>query len=108
MSVMDTDASLIDSPLIPDPDADQELGTEAEALSDDDLRGSRLLLDRRRVEPIEIEGTAAGLVQLACTFQPADGARFVSAQFLLRFKTPAGLRIVDLAPHVIDDPNPVE
>ncbi|HET7436905.1 MAG TPA: hypothetical protein VFN10_19510 [Thermoanaerobaculia bacterium] len=99
---------MIDTVLTPDPDADQELGADVEALTDNDVRGSRLLLVRRGVESIEIDGKPAGLVQLACTFQPADGARFASAQFRLRFKTPEGLRIIDLAPRVIDDPHPVE
>src|SRR6476646_5897527 len=106
---METPDALIDSPLIPDPDADHELGlADAEAITDEDLRGSRLLLVRRAVEPIDIDGAPAGLVQLVCTFQPADGARFASAQFLLRLKTPTGIRIIDLAPRAIDDPNPVE
>jgi hypothetical protein len=106
---MDEEVALIDTPLVADPDADQELGAaEAEAIADEDLRGSRLLLVRRAAEPIDVEGTPGGLVQLVCTFQPADGTRFASAQFRLRFKTPGGIRIIDLAPHVIDDPNPVE
>lgn len=105
---MNADELLIDSALIPDSDADQELGADVEALSDADLQGSRLLVVRRGVEPIDVDGTPAGLVQLACSFQPADGARFASAQFRLRFRTPDGVRILDLAPRVIDDPNPVE
>jgi hypothetical protein len=100
---------LIDEPLVPDPDADEELGsTDIEAVADEDLKGSRLLLVRRAIEPIDLEGISGGIVQLACTFQPAAGARFTFAQFLLRFATPAGVRIIDLAPRKMDDTNPVE
>jgi len=105
---MDADDLLIDSSLVPDADADQEMGADAEVLTDDDVRGSRLLLVRRGVEAIDVDGNPAGLVQFACTFQPAEGARFASAQFRLRFTTPSGLRIIDVAPRVVDDPHPVE
>src|SRR4051794_15578353 len=100
---------LIDQPLVPDPDADEEMGsTDVEAVADADLRGSRLLLVRRAIEPIDLEGTpGGGVLQLACTFQPAAGARFTFAQFLLRLATPEGLRIIDLAPRSVDDTNPV-
>ncbi|MBI1925128.1 hypothetical protein HYR99_12880 [Candidatus Poribacteria bacterium] len=100
---------LIDSPLVPDPDADEEMGsTDVEALADEDLKGSRLLLVRRAIEPIDLEGIPGGVLQLACTFQPGQGTRFTSAQFRLRLVTPDGIRIIDLAPRSLDDPNPVE
>lgn len=106
---MSSETALIDAPLVPDPDADEELGpTDVEAIADEDLRGSRLLLVRRAIEPIDLEGTAGGVVQLVCTFQPAVGTRFTSAQFRLRLVTPDGLKIIDLAPRSVDDPNPVE
>lgn len=109
MTTNEEETLLIDAPLVPDPDADEELGsTDVEAIADEDLRGSRLLLVRRASEPIDLEGTPGGLVQLACTFQPGQGTRFTSAQFRLRLVTPDGIRIVDLAPRSLDDPNPVE
>ena len=107
MSVEET--LLADVPLIGDPNAADELGgTDIEAIADEDLKGSRLLLVKRVVEPIDLEGTSGGIVQLVSTFQPAAGARFSSAQFRLRLVTPAGLRIIDLAPRVLDDTRPVE
>ncbi len=100
---------LLDAPFVPDPDADQELGpADLEAIADEDLKGSRLLLVRRAIEPMDLEGTPAGVVQLACTFQPAEGTRFTSAQFRLRLESPAGIRIIDLAPRNEPDANPVE
>lgn len=100
---------LIDVPLVPDPDADEELGpTDIETIADEDLKGSRLLLTRRAIEPIDLEGAPGGVVQLVCTFQPSQGTRFTSAQFRLRLVTPDGIRIIDLAPRSLDDPNPVE
>jgi hypothetical protein len=94
---------------VPDPDADGELGVaDVAAIADEDLKGSRLLLVRRAIAPIDLDGTSGGVIQLACTFQPAEGLRFTSAQFRLRFMTPPGIRIIDLAPRSLDDPNPVE
>jgi len=103
------DTLLIDAPLIPDPDAEEELGpTDIAAIADEDLQGSRLLLVRRAIEPIDLEGTAGGIVQIVCTFQPAQGTRFTSAQFRLRLVTPEGIKIIDLVPRFIEDPHPVE
>ena len=103
------DTLLIDAPFVPDLDAEEEMGpTDVTAIADEDLKGSRLLLVRRAVESIDLEGTPGGVVQLACTFQPAQGTRFTSAQFRLRLITPAGIKIVDLAPRVLEDPSPVE
>jgi hypothetical protein len=103
------DELLIDAPLIADPDADEEMGpSDLAAIADEDLKGSRLLVVRRAVEPIDLDGTAGGLVQLACTFQPAERTRFTSAHFRLRVTAPPEARIVDLAPRVIQDSNPVE
>ncbi|MEE9412712.1 MAG: hypothetical protein V3V22_06625 [Methylococcales bacterium] len=101
--------TLIDVPLVPDPDADEEMGgSDIEAIADEDLRGSRLLLVRRTIEPIELEDTMGGVIQLTCTFQPSHQARFTSAQFRLRLVTPDEIRVIDLAPRSLDDPNPVE
>ena len=57
---------------------------DVEALADEDLKGSRLLLVRRAVEAIDLDGTAGGVIQFACTFQSAERGWFVSAQFRLR------------------------
>jgi hypothetical protein len=105
----DRNSLLIDIPLVADPDADEEMGAnDVEAVADEDLAGSRLLLVRRQIEAIDLEGSPAGIVQFACTFQPAANARFTSAQFRLRLSEPAGLKVIDLAPSVLDDPAPVE
>lgn len=105
----DEETMLADVPLVADPNATEELGaTDIEAIADEDLKGSRLLLVRRVVESIDLEGTPGGIVQLVCTFQPAEGARFSSAQFRLRLATPAGLKVIDLEPRVVDDKHPVE
>lgn len=109
MSKAEEETLLIDAPLVPDADADEELGaTDIEAIADEDLKGSRLLLVRRAIEPIDLEGTSGGVVQLACTFQPSHGTRFTSAQFRLRLVTPDGIRIIDLEPRSLNDPNPIE
>jgi hypothetical protein len=100
----DHDEVLIDAPLVPDPDADEEMGpTDIEAIADQDLEGSRLLLVRRAAEPIDLEGTPGGAISFACTFQPADGTRFTSALLLLRLNTPEGVRIIDVAPRDVPD-----
>lgn len=100
---------LLEMPLIPDPDADEEMGpADMDAIADDDIKGSRVLLVRRVIEPIDLQGNAGGVVQFACTFQPADGTRFASAQLSFRFTAPAGIKIIDVAPRNISDPQPVE
>lgn len=99
---------LIDEPLTPDPDADEELGPgDLEAIADEDLKGSRLLLVRRAVEAVELDGAPGGAVQFACTFQPARDARFTWARLLLRLDTPPGVRVIDLAPRVVRENEPV-
>jgi hypothetical protein len=109
MTRQEQEGLLLDAPLVPDPDADEELGaTDIEAIADEDLKGCRLLLVRRAIEPIDLESTPGGVVQLACTFQPSHGMRFICAQLRLRLLTPAGIRIMDLEPRSLDDPNPVE
>jgi hypothetical protein len=98
--------SLIDEPLVPDPDAEAELAPgDAEAIADEDLRGSRLLLVGRAAEAIELDGSTGGAIELACTFQPADGTRFAWARLLLRLTAPDGVKILDVAPReVVDEP----
>jgi hypothetical protein len=98
------DTLLIDAPLIPDPDAMQELSApDIEAIADEDLKGSRLLLVRRGVRSINVGGTPGGAVEFVCTFQPADGTRFVSARLVMHLVTPQGIKIVALAPSVKPD-----
>lgn len=105
----DNDKGLIDLPLVPDSDADEEMGpADMEAIADEDLRGSRLLLTRRTAEPIEIEGQVGGLVEFLCTFQPAYGTRFLWASLTLRFHTPDGIKLIDLAPRAVNDEEPVQ
>lgn len=109
MTLSEDDTLLIDAPLVPDSDADAEMGsTDIEAIADEDLKGSRLLLVRRAIEPIDLEGSSGGVIQLSCTFQPGQRTRFTWAQFRLRLLTPNGVRIIDLAPRNLNDPNPVE
>ncbi|HEX8141477.1 MAG TPA: hypothetical protein VF553_02710 [Pyrinomonadaceae bacterium] len=99
---------LIDEPLAPDPDADEEMGPgDVEAIADEDLKGSRLLLVRRAAEAVDLDGTPGGAVEFACTFQPGRDARFTWARLLLRLNTPAGIHIVDLAPRVVREDEPV-
>lgn len=100
---------LIDAPLIADKDADEELGPGGvEAIADEDIQGSRLLLVKRMTEAVDMDGVRGGLLQFACSFQPADGTRFSSAQLKLRLKTPENMHIIDLAPRKVDDTHPVE
>src|SRR5262245_52765027 len=95
------DEVLLDSELSPDQFADDELaGHDLEPIADEDMRGSRLLLIRRAIESLEVAGSPAGAVQIACTFQPASGCRFTTARISMRFTTPPGLRILDVAPRV--------
>ena len=100
---------LIDIPLVPDPDADEEMGpTDAEAIADEDLQGSRLLLVRRTVKPIQIDGESGGIVEFLCTFQPAFGSRFQWASLTLRLNVPEQIKIIDMAPRSVKDQEPVQ
>lgn len=102
------DAVLVDSTLVPDPDAEEELGADAvAAIADEEIRGCRLLVVRRAVEPIELGGAAGGAVQLGCTFQPAPGLRFTWARLVLRLTGPDGVLIVDVAPRKVPEGEPV-
>lgn len=100
---------LIDAPLEPDPDATEEMGpAEAQAIADEDLKGSRLLLVRRAVEAVDLDGWPGGAVQLTCTFQPADNCRFASARLVLKLTTPAGVRFGDVQPVEVREDEPVK
>lgn len=101
------DEILIDAPLVPDTDADKELGPrDAKAIADEDLQGSRFLLVRRAVEAIDISGTPGGAIKFACTFHAAAGTRFVEARLVLRLTEPPGVSIHDLAPREVRESEP--
>jgi hypothetical protein len=92
---------LLDLPLAPDPDAEQEMGPgEAETITDEEARDCRLLLVRRAAEPAQLKGATGGVVALQCVFHPASGARFTRARLSLRLTAPADARIVDLQPRL--------
>lgn len=100
---------LIDAPLLADADADEELGPgDATPIADEDLRGSRLLLAKKSVTPIQIDGQSGGLIKLSCTFQPAYNTRFTWARLRILLQTPEDIHIVDLAPQEIQDSQPVK
>ncbi|HYR11930.1 MAG TPA: hypothetical protein VEQ60_29370 [Longimicrobium sp.] len=103
------DEVLVDAPLVADPDAGQELSPDdPQTLGDEDLKGSRLLVVRRGAWGRELASGAYGVVQIACTFQPAEGARFTWARIALRLEAPPGVRILDLAPRVAPEGEPVK
>lgn len=95
---------LLNAPLVPDPDAGRELGsTEVQSIADKDIEGCRLLLTRRGVKRIDLDGRPGGAVEFGCAFQPADGARFVFAMLKLKLEDPAGLTFLDVAPESVSD-----
>jgi hypothetical protein len=109
MPANDEQNVLLDAPLVPDPYAAEEMGpADAEAIADENLKGSRLLLVRRAVEPVDIAGVPGGAVELVCTFQPAPGSRFASARLLLKLTGPQGVRIADLEPRQVREQEPVK
>jgi hypothetical protein len=100
---------LLEAELAADPDADEELGPAGgEAIADEDIRGSRLLLVRRAAQAIQFDGGLGGAVELVCTFQPSAGTRFVWAQLRLRVTSPAGLQFYDIGPRDVRDDQPVQ
>ncbi|HYW08153.1 MAG TPA: hypothetical protein VE913_14415 [Longimicrobium sp.] len=96
---------LLDSALVPDADADAEMGGAARSIADADLAGSRFLVVCLGAEATEDGG---GLVKLACTFQPAHGTRFRAARVAFKLVTPQGVRFLDIAPQEIRDEDPVK
>src|ERR1700754_419634 len=97
---------LIDTPLVADPDADEELsGDQAEALSDDEIRGARLRLLRKTIE--RIEGGDDVALALTAEFHPAPGTRFTHATVSLRLTGPAGARVIEVAPVELRTADPV-
>lgn len=112
------DEVLLDAPLVADTGEGLETyrgeglenyrGEPPETLSDADLRGSRLLLVRRAVERIDVDGKPGGAVEIACVFHPAEGARFSWARVTLRLSDPLGARFVDVAPREVREGEPVK
>lgn len=99
---------LIDAAMVPDPDADEEMGaSEVEAIADEDLKGSRFRAVRRGIEAIDLEGVRGGAVELGCIFQPAFGTRFVYARIVFRILAPAGLTFLSVQPHEVRENEPV-
>ena len=95
---------LLNEALVPDPYQDEEMGArDVAAIADEDLKGSRLLLVQRSVEKIDLDGSPGGAIGLACTFQPALGARFTYAQLVLKLTSPDGARLIDVAPKSVRD-----
>lgn len=94
---------LLDAELEPDPEGDNELsGTDAVAIADEHLRGSRVLVVQRSATVAH--GGEGGSVELGCTFHPAVGARFSQAHVALRLSSPPDLRIVELQPRSVAPP----
>jgi len=99
---MTDEATLFEAPLVPDPDADEELGPggpgDGERLADEDVKGSRILLVRRAIEPVDLNSGAGAAAALACTFHAAPGARFSFARVQVDLSSPAGAVFLDIAP----------
>lgn len=100
---------ILDVPLIPDPDASDELGSPtAKAIADEDLSGSRLLIAQSTAQPKEFNHQSGSVVEFVCTFQPAHNSRFIWARLLLNVTVPAGIQIIDLAPREVRENEPVK
>jgi hypothetical protein len=93
-----SDEVLIDAPLVEDPDVKREMGGGIAAIADEDFKGCRLLVVRRDVQAIKVDGAPGGLVKIGISFQPTHGTRFVWAQMLLTLKDPEDSLFVDVAP----------
>lgn len=102
---MTTEEILAEVPLIPDPDADEEMGPEdAEVITDADLRDCRLLIVRRAVELLD----KGGAFQLNCSFQPGINTRFSWARIVLQLTAPENVRFVDIQPREVRENEPVQ
>ena len=94
---MTAEMSLIDAPLVPDPDAAEELAVDTpETIADQHIAGCRFLLSLRAVEAIGV--AEGGAVQLTCVFHPAFEVRFSWARVVLRLTSPEGACFADVAP----------
>jgi hypothetical protein len=100
---------LIDAPLIPDPDVDHEMGSRDLALiADEELKGCRLLIVRRAILPIVVDGSAGGLLKVGVSFQATHGTRFVWARIVVELGQPEGAVFVDVKPDTKMDDLPVK
>lgn len=101
---------LLDASFVADPYADEEMaaGDASETIVDDELEGCRLLLVQRAAEAIQLDGGPGGAVEIACTFQPAEGMRFSWARIVLRLNEPEGVKVVGLEPRDVRDKEPVK
>jgi hypothetical protein len=93
---------LADIPLIPDPDSLQEMGVSgSNLLTDDEIKGCRLILTQLEAKPIKIGNTEGGVVAFRCTFHPANKIRFSQARVIIKLLSPTNLSIVDLQPREV-------
>lgn len=98
---------LIESELVPDRDAQEEMGGDANpVLTDAEVEGSRLVITRRCAAANTL-GSTNGIVELFCTFHPAQGMRFTAATLIITLTQPSGVRFVDVEPKSIRDSEPV-
>lgn len=97
---------LLDTALVPDLDAEQELsGDRVEALSDDEISGARVRLLRKTIETIEGGDDVA--VALTAEFHPAPATRFTYATVMVRLIDPAGAQVIDVSPVELHSADPV-
>ena len=95
-------ATLLEIPLVPDPIADEELGSDTESLmADAEVAGSRLIITQRAVEPIDPQSGKGGVLGLGCTFHADEGARYTFAQIRVDLISPAGAIFTDIAPRQV-------
>lgn len=100
---------LLERFLIPDPDAERELGGSSQAvITDAEIKNCRILVTRKEITLADFTGIPGGMVQLSCSFQPAVGTRFSYGQFWLQLLQPNDIRFFDISPRIVNDPNPVE
>jgi hypothetical protein len=100
------DKILLDAPLLPDPDSIREMGIRppAEQVTDADVAGSRILIVQRDLGLHKPRDGGGAAVELACSFHPAAGARFVSGRVLLQLQRPVDATFIDIAPEQIVEP----
>ena len=99
---------LFEAPLVADTDADSELhvaSAEVEALSDDEIAGSRVRLLRKTVERSDDE--AATAILFTTEFHPAPAARFTHASIVLDFISPENSKLISVAPSEVRANEPI-
>lgn len=106
---------LLDSPLVPDIDAETELRSGTSGLiTDEELSECRLILRARATEPIRLNGAPGGLLALECIFHGIpQGARFSEVNLNLVFRDQnsgeaGSLVFVDVEPQLEELPEPVK